>query len=176
MPVVGVLGFLYPGKGLDDVIGAAAVVADDRHPVSVVNIGSVAAGHGDLADELATLADDSGVAFLVSGFVPEADLVAVLHEVDVPVAAHRHVSASGSVNSWIAAGRRPLVLAGRYTRELDARMPGALTLVETAEQLPAAIESALGDPSSTWIAQGVDVGPTWSQSAADHEAVLRGIE
>jgi glycosyltransferase involved in cell wall biosynthesis len=175
-PVVGVLGFLYPGKGLDDVIGAAAEVNSDHRRPSVVNIGAVAAGHDDLAEELNALAAARGVEFVVSGFVPEDDLATVLGEVDVPVAAHRHVSASGSVNAWIAAGRRPLVLAGTYTRELDRRMPGAVTLVETPQHLPAAIEAALGDPPSTWIGWGVTVGPTWSQSAADHAAVLRSIE
>jgi glycosyltransferase involved in cell wall biosynthesis len=172
---VGVLGFLYPGKGLEHVIDAAAHVVAAGHEVVVVNVGGVSRGHESLVDDLAARARREGTEFTVTGYVPERDLTQVLREVDVPVAAHLHVSASGSINTWIAVGRRPIVLAGAYTRELARRLPGALTIVEDASDLAGAIETALQSPDSTWIGDDVELSPTWAASAAAHEAVLRSI-
>jgi glycosyltransferase involved in cell wall biosynthesis len=171
---VGVLGFLYPGKGLESVIGAAATVAGSRDVV-VVNVGGVSSGHESLVDDLTARAHRLGTRFTVTGYVPERDLPGLLTSVAVPVAAHRHISASGSINSWIALGRRPIVLAGAYTRELAERMPGAVTLVEDAAGLAAAIEGALDAPERTWVDNDVRLGPTWADSALAHEAVLRSI-
>ena len=67
---------------------------------------------------------ERGVPVEVTGRVPEAEVASALRRVAVPVAAHRNVSASGSVNSWIAAGRRPLVRDGAYAREMAALRPG----------------------------------------------------
>ena len=58
--------------------------------------------------------------------LPMPTLSRQLRDVTVPLAPHTHVSASGSINSWIAAGRRPLVPAGRYVSELDRRLPGSV--------------------------------------------------
>ncbi len=171
---VGVLGFLYPGKGLESVIGAAATVAREREVV-VVNIGGVSSGHESLVDDLTARARRLGTRFTLTGYVPERDLPEVLKAVAVPVAAHRHISASGSINSWIALGRRPIVLAGAYTRELAERMPGVVTLVEDAAGLATAIEGALEAPERTWLDNDVRLGPTWAGSAHAHEAVLRSV-
>lgn len=174
-PHVGVLGFLYPGKGLEDVIDAAAGAAGPGREITVVNVGGVSRGHESMVDDLTTRALERGIRFVVSGYVPDRDLTRALWDVDVPVAAHRHVSASGSINTWIAVGRRPILLDGDYTRELATRMPGAVTVVEGAAGLAAAIGSALDHPGSTWIDDAVVLTPTWAASAADHEAVLRSV-
>jgi glycosyltransferase involved in cell wall biosynthesis len=172
---VGVLGFLYPGKGLEDVIDATALVASNGRDVAVVNVGGVSPGHEPLVDELSARAGRLGTRFTLGGYVPERDLTAVLRAVAVPVAAHRHVSASGSINTWISLGRRPIVRAGAYTRELAERMPGVVTLVDDAAGLASAIEGALACPDTTWIDDDVQLGPTWADSALAHEAVLRSI-
>jgi glycosyltransferase involved in cell wall biosynthesis len=172
---VAVLGFLYPGKGLEHVIDAAGRVVARGRDVEVVNVGGVSTGHEGLVEELALRARLAGTRFSVTGYVPERDLVDVLRDVDVPVAAHLHVSASGSINTWIALGRRPIVLAGAYTRELAARMPGAVTIADDVAALGPAIERAVESPDSTWLGDDVQVGPSWSESAAAHEAVLRSI-
>jgi glycosyltransferase involved in cell wall biosynthesis len=99
---VAVLGFLYPGKGLEHVIDAAGRVVARGREVEVVNVGGVSTGHEGLVEELALRARQAGTRFSVTGYVPERDLVHVLHDVDVPVAAHLHVSASGSINTWMA--------------------------------------------------------------------------
>ena len=174
VPQVGVLGFLYPGKGLEEVIDAAAIVARGRE-VAVVNVGGVSSGHESLVDDLTARADRQGTRFTLTGYVPERDLPEVLQSVAVPVAAHRHISASGSINTWIALGRKPIVLAGAYTRELAERLPGVVTLVDDAAGLVTAIGSALQSPDSTWVDNAVPLGPTWADSALAHEAVLRSI-
>ncbi|HET7799604.1 MAG TPA: glycosyltransferase [Humibacillus xanthopallidus] len=172
---VAVLGFLYPGKGLEHVIDAAGLVVARGREVEVVNVGGVSTGHASLVEELALRALQTGTTFAVTGYVPEADLAHVLRAVDVPVAAHLHVSASGSINTWISLGRRPIVLAGAYTRELAARLPGAVTVVDDVEALAPAIERALESPDSTWVGDDVELGPSWAESAEAHEAVLRSI-
>ena len=174
MAQVGVLGFLYPGKGLEAVIDAAATVARGREVV-VVNVGGVSSGHESLVDDLTDRAQRQGTRFTLTGYVPERDLPEVLQAVAVPVAAHRHISASGSINSWIALGRRPIALTGAYTRELAERVPGVVTLVDDAAGLATAIEGAIVAPERTWVDDDVRLGPTWADSALAHEAVLRSI-
>ncbi len=163
--VVGVLGWVYPGKGHDEVLRACAVVRRARSgPVVLRALGRVAAGHDHLLDELGALAAELDVGLEVSGWVADADLPAALTHVDVPVAAHHHVSASGSVNSWVAARRRPLVTDGTYAREMAALRPGTLTLV--ADDLPGALARAAADPTGTWLAPGVGLAPGLPEVAA----------
>lgn len=185
--VVGVFGFLYPGKGVEDVIdaaGAAATTAagattaatatttsiDGGHPIEVVNIGGVSDGHEHMVDELASRARDAGVGFRVTGHVADSDLPGALAAVDVPVTAHRHISASGSLNSWLGAGRRPIAVTGDYVAEVAARWPGHLRVVERGE-LADAIADALGNPASTWADAPVAWG--WADVAAAHQEVWR---
>ncbi len=158
--VVGVLGWVYPGKGHAEVVRACAGM-----PVVVRALGGLAPGHEDLLPELVALGAEHGVGFEATGWVADADLATRLHEVDVPVAAHRHVSASGSVNSWVAARRRPLVSAGTYAAEMALLRPGTLTLVED-DDLPAAVRRALDDPASTRIAEDVTTTPHLADTAA----------
>ena len=110
----------------------------------MVNVGGVSPGHESLVDDLTAPRRTPGDALHPQrAMCPSATSPTVLQAVAVPVAAHRHVSASGSINSWIALGRRPIVLAGAYTRELAERMPGVVTLVDDAAGLATAIEGAL---------------------------------
>ncbi len=158
--VVGVLGWVYPGKGHAEVVRACAGM-----PVVVRALGGLSPGHEDLLPELVALGVEHGVGFEATGWVSDADLARRLHEVDVPVAAHRHVSASGSLNSWVAARRRPLVSAGTYGEEMALLRPGTLTLVAD-DALPGAVRRALDDPSSTRIAADVRTTPHLADTAA----------
>ncbi|MDO4918759.1 hypothetical protein [Kocuria sp.] len=144
-PTVGVLGFLYPGKGHDRVVGALAGVSG---PVEVLALGRASDGHEDLVPELDAAARAHGHSFRATGFLDDAALTRAAQAVTVPVVAPSHVSASGSVGRWIAAGRRPLVTAHPFFEELAGRAPWALTLTEDLE---AALARALADPLSTWI-------------------------
>ncbi len=153
--VVGVLGWLYPGKGHAEVLRACAGLPGR---VVVRAVGGVAEGHDHLLDELRALAASCGVTLEVTGWVDDDAWAEAIEAVDVPVAAHRHVSASGSVNSWIAARRRPLVASGAYASEMARLRPGTLTVVED-DDLPAALARAAREPASTWLDDATSTGP-----------------
>lgn len=161
-PDVAVLGFFYPGKGHTEVVDAlAGLTARPRMTV----LGGPSAGHEADLSAFAERAGANGVAVDVTGFVPEADLVERCRTVTVPVVAHRHFSASGSLATWIAAGRRPLVVDGRYTREMAALRPGTARLVAPG-RLTEAIADALADPASTWLAADAVTRPDTGDTAA----------
>ncbi|WP_238695278.1 glycosyltransferase [Ornithinimicrobium flavum] len=190
------LGFVYPGKGLEEVIDATALAARDPRlagrRLEVRNLGRASDGHEDLIDALAARAEAAGIRWSTSGWVDDAELPGLLAAASVPVAAHRHLSASGSIATWLTARRRPLVLSSRYADELAERLPGALNLIpvgpsdDVVPALAAAITDALtrsgpvenrqerasgrvegggdeGDP--TWLDPGVRLGPSWAESA-----------
>lgn len=167
-----ILGFLYPGKGVEDAIDVAAALSSPGRELRVTNHGATAEGHTDHAESLTRYAAAAGVRFEVTGYLSDADLHAAVEAADVPLAPHRHISASGSVNTWIESGRRPVVRRSPYVTELDHRLPGALT---PADDLTAAVARALAEPASTWLAPGVEVGPSWAEAAAAHVAVLRAL-
>jgi glycosyltransferase involved in cell wall biosynthesis len=161
-PEVAVLGFFYPGKGHLDVVDAIAGLP--VRPRMTV-LGGPSAGHEADLRAFTEQAATRGVAVGVTGFVPEKDLVERCRAVTVPIVAHRHFSASGSLATWIAAGRRPLVIDGRYPREMAALRPGTVGLVAPGG-LPAAIARALADPASTWLTAGAVTRPHLDDTAA----------
>lgn len=164
-----VLGFFYPGKGHAEVVTAVAALLTSDRALGVTVLGAASAGHaGELADLVADAARQ-GVRLTVTGHLDEARLLACARRAAVPVAAHRHVSASGSMNSWIAAGRRPLVPDGPYTREMEALRPGTLTRYP-AEGLAAAIERARLRPDTTWLAADATLRPDLDDVAAAYVA------
>lgn len=126
---VGLFGWVYPGKGHDDVMRSVALLGGSRaeRPL-VVAIGAVP-DHGDAyVRRLDDLGRRLGVDLTITGWIDDDAVAAHLAEVDVPVAAHVNVSASGSINSWLAAGRRPLVRDSAYAREMARLRPGTLEL------------------------------------------------
>lgn len=154
-PVVAVLGFVYPGKGHREVIHA---VAASGTGLDVLAVGGPSPGHEQDAAELVRLGERLGVRVAVTGFVDDAALLEAAASAAVPVLAHQHISASGSLNTWLAAGRRPVVLSSRYTREMHALRPGTLALV-SPERLPDAIARAAADPASTLLAPDAITAP-----------------
>jgi glycosyltransferase involved in cell wall biosynthesis len=154
---VAVLGFLYPGKGHDEVLRAVAALPPE---IMMTALGRPSDGHEDLAGELQQLARSLHRTLEVTGFVPDAELPAALHAAGVPVAPHRTVSASGSIATWLGAGRRPLVPDVAYTRELEQRCPGALWLYPPdAAGLTGCLLAAVAHPEQTWLGE-VAVGPS----------------
>lgn len=161
--VVGVFGFLYPGKGHEEVIAATADLPAD---IEVHAIGETSSGHADLVADLTSQARRLGRRFHVTGHVPDDLLTEVLQRVAVPVVAHTHVSASGSLGSWLAASRRPLAPTNRYTREVADRNPGMLTLYpDTGRGLRTALAHALESPETTWLAEDSVPRPTDADTA-----------
>ncbi|MEU0496099.1 hypothetical protein [Mycobacterium sp. NPDC006124] len=167
---IGVFGFLYPGKGHDEVLAAMANLPTS---VGFVAVGEPSAGHDDVVQSLAATAARTGRPFSVTGYVADDGLDDVLRGVTVPVAHHRHVSASGSINTWIAAGRRPLVPVNRYTLEHAERHPGTLVpYPDTADGLRTSLRRALEDLDSTWIAAGAGSGSPSRVTAALYAQAL----
>lgn len=142
---VGVLGYFYPGKGHDEALAAAVDAGMSR----VTVLGRASEGHAADLDAFVRRADAAGVEVEVTGWLDDDEMAARVARVAVPVIAHRHVSASGSLTSWIGWGRRPVAVRNRYVDEMAALRPGTLSVVEP-EQLAPAISAARADATSTW--------------------------
>lgn len=121
---VGMLGFIYPGKGHDDVLRALA--GTDLH---LRAIGGYAAGHEHLDQDLASLAAELGVDYHATGYLELDELHHEMDQADIPVVAHRHFSASGSLMEWLSRGRRVLAADSAYTRELRELWPEFIDIV-----------------------------------------------
>lgn len=156
---VGVLGYFYPGKGHEEALAATAASGLTRLSV----LGRASEGHAADLDAFVRAAAAAGVTVEVTGWLDDADMIARARRVAVPVIAHRHVSASGSLASWIGWGRRPVAVRNRYVDEMAALRPGTLDVVEP-EQLASAVEAARADAGRTW--HGVDPVPFGRADAA----------
>lgn len=137
--------------------------------VGLTALGRPSPGHGHLVEELQRQAHRRSRRFTVTGYIPDDRLQEVLARVAVPVAPHQHLSASGSINSWLTAGRRPLVPRSRYVEELDARCPDVLTIYD---DLAAAARHALDHPESTTLRPGVPLGPSLDDVGALYAKAL----
>ncbi len=164
---IGVLGFVYPGKGHERALELAAGVGPD---VSVVAAGGVSPGHEPLLDGLRRRADDLGVELLVTGPLAEADLHAAARAVRVPLAAYLTLGASASLATWLACGRRPIALDSAHARELARRWHDAV-VVHDDHGLERAVADALSDPCQTWLASP----PPRPDVAQAHLAVYRSV-
>lgn len=171
LPEVGVLGFVHPGKGLTEALAELAGLGEQ---VAFTAIGRPAEGHDDLVDGLRAQAGAAGHTWGITGFVADAELPERLRRVTVPLAPGRLISASASVNSWLANGRRPLVLEGPYTREIAQRRPGAIRLYQDGG-LADAVRAALADPASTWLRPGQDIGPDHAETARAYRAFFAEV-
>ncbi|MCW2621189.1 MAG: hypothetical protein JWL64_791 [Frankiales bacterium] len=142
-PSIGVLGFIYPGKGHAEAIACAP------QGVRVVALGAVSPGHGELLQELHNRADSRDVELVVTGSVSDEDLHAGARAVTVPFAVRTSPSASSSLTTWLGCGRRPLVNDAPYARELGARWPGSLAVHQ--DRWEEHVVAALADPARTWL-------------------------
>lgn len=170
-PVVAVFGFLYPGKGHRELIEELTGVATG---LTVLAVGRPSERHPELPAELGRLAAARGIAFRVTGFVPDEELAGQLRGPVVPVAPQTRISASASINAWIGAGRRPLVADGRYARELAARLPGSIRVYPPGG-LGGQVRLAIRDPTRTWVPAGAPIGPSTRSVAASYLTRLRHL-
>lgn len=169
--VVAVLGFLYPGKGHVETLRAMAGLDPS---VGFVALGTPSPGHDDLIDELHSIAAESDRNCEITGYLDEDTLNRRLRAIAVPVAHHRHISASGSIGTWIAAGRRPAVPSTRYTQELQQRSPGVVRIHDdTDDALAIAIRTGLDDRTSTVLGLDVEPRPTPRDVAQHYDRILR---
>ncbi|WPO85846.1 hypothetical protein SCB71_16715 [Herbiconiux sp. KACC 21604] len=172
-PTVGVLGYIYPGKGHDRVLRAVGTLGRWPRP-SVEALGRASEGHEHDLQNLRRHARYAGVALTVSGYLGDAELLARCRGTDVPVIAHAHVSASGSLGSWLSAGRRPVVLRSPYMEEMAELHRDSLTLVDPRE-LTGAIEHALLHPESTRLAPSALLGPSLAEVATRYRSFWAGV-
>ncbi len=171
-PSLGVLGFVYPGKGHAEAIEAAAALRSVARPaVHVVALGGASPGSARLVTELHDRAADLQVPFRVTGTLSDADLHAAALATTVPLAAYRTLGASGSLATWLACGRRPVVTVGPQAREAEARWPGSVLRAAPTGLVPA-LAAALEDPSSTWLPEPLPTGPVAEQHLAAFASVL----
>jgi len=167
-PTVGVLGFVYPGKGHAEAIEAAA---RRRCPPRVVAMGGVSPGHHGMSRHLHELAVERGVELLVTGSLSDADMAAAARAVTVPLVGNPLVSASGSLATWLGCGRRPLTARGEYAAEVAERHPGAVTLFDGTAGLDAGLDEGLADPARTWLQRG----PVWPDAGLAHAELYRRL-
>jgi len=149
---VGVLGYFYPGKGHDEALEATVAAGLSRLTV----LGRASDGHAADLEAFLRRAADAGVVADVTGWLDDDEMAARAGGIAVPVIAHRHVSASGSLASWIGWGRKPIAVRNRYVDEMAALRPGTLTPVEPGA-LATALRAATADPAGTW--HGIDPVP-----------------
>lgn len=142
---VGVLGYFYPGKGHDEALAATVAAGMGRLTV----LGRASEGHAGDLEAFVRRAGDAGVEVEVTGWLDDADMVQRARRVAVPVIAHRHVSASGSLASWVGWGRRPIAVRNRYVDEMASLRPGTLAVVEE-HALAAEVATARADADRTW--------------------------
>lgn len=156
---VGVLGFLYPGKGHEDLIAAL--------PEATLRfLGAVSAGHEKWADRLVASARNVEL----TGWLTDDELAREIGRIAVPVCPHRHFSASGSLMTWLGAGRKVLVTDSDYAREIDAWLPGRVTLVEEGgwrDAVEKHVPEQLAPPRYGWA----EVADLWEE--AWHSAGLK---
>jgi glycosyltransferase involved in cell wall biosynthesis len=172
-----VIGFVYPGKGHAELVDAVARLhgPGSGGDLRVVALGRASAGHEAETEQLVLDAATRGVVLDVSGYLDDAVLLDRCRRASVPVAVHRHVSASGSIATWIGAGRRPIVPDTRYSREMAALRPGTLTLIDDdPDALAAAVARAVADPTSTWLAPDAVTAPGIADVAAAYLAWWAG--
>ncbi|MDQ2814171.1 MAG: glycosyltransferase [Actinomycetota bacterium] len=150
---VAVLGFLYPDRGYEAVIDAVPRPGRTPDAAGVLAIGQPARGHQDLPAVYAARAARRGISWQMTGYVPDDELAGTLAAAAVPVAPNRRVTASASVNTWNAHGRRVLMPDSPLGRELDRDRPGHVWLYDPDDPaaLAAAVTQALADPSLTWF-------------------------
>ena len=154
---LGIAGWFYPGKGHLPALGAALAQRRRGRQLDVRVLGAPSPGHADDAADLTRRAARLGVRLEVTGWLTDDELATAMRTVDVPFVGHRNVSASGSLNSWLVAGRRPLVRRSPYFEEMGRLRPGTLRLVRTGD-LAAAVGDALDDPAGTWLGPDAELG------------------
>ncbi len=167
-------GYVYPGKGHEQAIAAAAEAAAElrgaAEPVGrtvVRAIGGPSAGHDRDVRQLRTDAAHSGIQFEMTGFLDDDAFARRMHDDGIPVAAHQHISASRSMLDWVEAGRRPLVMRSRYAEEMAMLRPETMTLYDPSE-LARALVAAWRNPAGTWLGPDVRLAPTLRDVADDY--------
>lgn len=179
--IVLIAGFVYPGKGHDVALRAAAAAVarlrGEGRPVGqavVRALGAASPGHDSDVRALEARAAALDARFEITGFLTDTEFSRQLRSPGIPVAAHEHVSASRSMLDWVEAGRRALVVRSRYSDEMAQLRPGTATLFDP-DDLPARLAAAWDDPGSTRLDAGRSLRPDLDDVAAAYLSWWGGL-
>lgn len=138
--VVTLLGFIYGRKGHKPTVEAVPMLPDD---VVVVFAGGPVAGKDKVIGVVRQRHRELGLGdrLRITGYLTEEDLEAWIAASHLALLPFRDLSASGSLSTWIAAGKPILCSDLPGFREYAARVPGALRIFGAPE--PAAIAAGI---------------------------------
>jgi glycosyltransferase involved in cell wall biosynthesis len=144
--VVTLLGFVYGRKGHRYAVEA---VPDLPHDVVMVYAGGPVAGRSFVHDLALRKATELrlGERFRITGYLSEEELETWIAATHLAILPFTDLSASGSLSSWISAGKPMLVTDLPGFREYDERVPGVLRFFSPPEPGPLAraIREALAE-------------------------------
>lgn len=147
-PVVTVLGFIHRRKGHALVVEALPLMPEHTQ---VVFAGAPTRHGHSFAAGLRRRAETLGVAdrLRMTGYLAEEELNHYLAATDLALCPFRSMAASGSLSTWIAAGRPVLASDLPQIREYITMAPGALATFSphTPEALAQAIRAQLSSPA-----------------------------
>jgi glycosyltransferase involved in cell wall biosynthesis len=145
--IVTLLGFVYGRKGHRYAVEA---VPDLPADVLLVYAGGPVAGRSYVHDLAVAKAEELslGDRFRITGYLSDEELETWIAATHLAILPFTDLSASGSLSSWIAAGKPMLVTDLPGFREYEARAPGAMRFFGPPEPGPlaAGIRAALDGP------------------------------
>jgi glycosyltransferase involved in cell wall biosynthesis len=123
--IVTLLGYIHPRKGHALLVDAMTELPETVH---VVVAGRAQPEHTDYLEELQRAAQARGVShrLRITGYLSEADLDYYLAATDVAVCPFTKASASGSISTWLSAGRRILASELPQVAEYNRWEAGAI--------------------------------------------------
>ena len=138
--VVTLLGFIYGRKGHKPTVEAIPMLPED---VVVVFAGGPVAGKDKVIGIVRRRHAELGLGdrLRITGYLAEEEMEAWIAASHLALLPFRDLSASGSLSTWIAAGKPILCTDLPGFREYDARVPGALRIFGEPE--PTAIAGAI---------------------------------
>jgi glycosyltransferase involved in cell wall biosynthesis len=161
--LVTLLGFVYGRKGHRYAVEAVPDLPDD---VVMVYAGGPVAGRSFVYDLALSKARELGLGhrFRITGYLSEDDLETWIAATHLAILPFTDLSASGSLSSWIAAGKPMLVSDLPGFREYERRVPGALRFFAPTEPGPLAaairdvLEAPLPDPDPAVLRLAAELG------------------
>lgn len=145
--VVTLLGFVYGRKGHRYAVEAVPFMPDDA---IMVYAGGPVEGRTYVYDLALAKAQELGLGdrFRITGYLSDEDLETWIAATHLAILPFTDLSASGSLSSWISAGKPMLASDLPGFREYARRVPGALSFFKPAEPWPlgAAISELLAQP------------------------------
>lgn len=145
--IVTLLGFVYGRKGHRYAVEAVPFMPDDA---MMVYAGGPVAGRTYVYDLATAKAEELGLGdrFRITGYLSEEELETWIAATHLAILPFTDLSASGSLSSWIAAGKPMLVSDLPGFREYARRAPGALSFFSPTEPQPlgSAISRLLSGP------------------------------